>query len=189
MSDATRVAEATFVYRIDANDIVIFVDHNWLAFAQENDARFLIDPAGWHQSLWKFITGLETRYLYRMMIEKVRTTGKVMSIPFRCDSPGRRRFMEMHIVPLPEHQVEFRSHILRQERRASVRLLDGSRVRSSDLITMCSWCKRVKVPPESWEEVEEAVKDLDLFGASRLPQITHGMCPLCHDFYRTEWLN
>ncbi|MGC8838371.1 MAG: hypothetical protein ACP5UM_08140 [Anaerolineae bacterium] len=32
-------------------------------------------------------------------------------------------------------------------------------------------------------EVEEAVRALDLFASPQLPQLTHGMCPSCKDFY------
>jgi hypothetical protein len=37
-----------------------------------------------------------------------------------------------------------------------------------------------------WEEIETAVGTLDLMGADRLPELTHGVCPVCSEMVRGE---
>ncbi|MEJ7699195.1 MAG: Crp/Fnr family transcriptional regulator [Pyrinomonadaceae bacterium] len=59
-------------------------------------------------------------------------------------------------------------------------LLDTNALHSDDLIHICSWCKRVDVGQENWEEIEEAVKTLGVFEQEKLPQITHGICSDCY---------
>jgi len=34
---------------------------------------------------------------------------------------------------------------------------------------------------EKWLEIEDAISALDLFAESAMPQLSHGMCPECHD--------
>lgn len=172
----------TFTYRIDGEDRLVDVDENWLRFAQENGARHLARrEAVLGKPLWDFITGQETRHLYELMFAKVRAAQASLQIPFRCDSPGCRRFMEMRMSPEAYGQIRFTTWIVRSESRAPVSLLEASEDRSDEFVTICSWCKKVQVAPGVWEEVEEAVRALDLFASPRLPQLTHGMCPSCKE--------
>ena len=56
----------------------------------------------------------------------------------------------------------------------------GSTIRDPDrYLTICSWCKRVDVGDDKWAEVEDAVRDLELFNGTLLPTLTHGMCLDC----------
>jgi hypothetical protein len=45
---------------------------------------------------------------------------------------------------------------------------------------MCGWCKRVYADAK-WVEIEEAIERLDLFGISKPPDTTHGICPSCKE--------
>ncbi len=176
-------AGKTFTYRIDGQDRFVDVDEDWLHFALENGARHLARrEAVLGRPLWDFVTGKETRHLYDLMLSKVRM-GHTLQIPFRCDSPGCRRFMEMRMSPEAQGGVRFTTWIVRLEHRAPVGLLEASEDRSDEFVTICSWCKKVQTAPGVWEEVEEAVRTLDLFASPKLPQLTHGMCPACQAFY------
>jgi hypothetical protein len=86
--------------------------------------------------------------------------------------------MELKISSLSEECVEFKGRVLRQEFREQMKLLDMSVDRSGEFLQICSWCKRVNLPESSWVEAEEAIRALDLFGSYKLPQLTHGVCPL-----------
>ena len=177
----------TFTYLIDSQDRFVEVDENWLRFAQENGARHLARrEAVLGRPLWDFIVGQETRHIYELMLAKVRMLQVTLQVPFRCDSPGCRRFMEMQISPEAQGGVRFTTWIVRLEHRAPVGLLEASEDRSSEFITICSWCKKVQIAPGTWAEVEEAVRALDLFASPRLPQLTHGMCPSCKEFYMQQ---
>jgi hypothetical protein len=171
-----------FIYRINQSNAIFFVNDAWLDFAQENQAFELNSDAVLSKSLWSFVSGLETQHLYGVMLDKVRTGQAPIKVPFRCDGPECRRYMELKIFPLPYKGLEFRSRILKIEPRDSVKVLDMSVDRSSDFIRMCSWCKKVYTGELlGWVEVEKAMQILDLFSAVKLPHITHGMCPDCYE--------
>jgi hypothetical protein len=65
--------------------------------------------------------------------------------------------------------------------REPVRLLDADCDRNDEFVTICGWCKKVRLEDLSWVEVEEAVQQLRIFDALSLPRLSHGMCEPCHD--------
>lgn len=166
-----------FVYRVDAEDKITFVDANWTPFAIENGLSRLTSAEVSNRLLWDFLSDITTRHLYRVFMHRVRGTGSEISFPFRCDAPDRRRFMKMTMRPLPESGLEFCSQILREELRPKVNLLDPNFPRRKDFVQMCSWCKKIKAP--DWVEVEEGVARLDLFDAPQVPWVSHSICPDC----------
>lgn len=168
----------SFIYRIDAADRVDFVTADWLDFARDNEAQHLSAETVQGESLFSFIDDPETRHLYKAIIDKVRRTQDSVMVPFRCDSPCLRRFMVLHISPLPHGAIQFEGKLIREEPREHVPLLDAESARSGELIVSCSWCKRIEVDG-AWLEVEEAVRRLELFHEPLLPQITHGICGDC----------
>lgn len=170
-----------FIYRIDQNDTIFYVNDQWLLFARENDVDKLTFDAVINQSLWSFITNVEVQHLYGLFLARVRATRLPIKLPFRCDAPDCRRYMELSLYPLSKKGVEFRSRILKLETRDPVGLLDASLERSNQLIRMCSWCKKVYTDQCGWVEVEKATRVLKLFDAPKMPQITHGMCPVCFE--------
>lgn len=177
-----REAGRTYIYRIDISDNIIHINEDWLAFAFENGAPALTPGAVLNKPLWDFIAGREARHLYRMLTQRARLTGKEMTFPFRCDSPGCRRFMEMRVSAAinGSGSVDFRCRLLKLELRPYMLLLDPEAPRSPEFLTICSWCKQVRLEGDRWVEVEEAVTRLGLFGRAELPQLTHGMCPGCY---------
>ena len=167
----------------------MFVNDEWLSFAHENGASHLTLDAVLNKSLWQFITDFDVQHLYTLIFNKVLADQLSVKIPFRCDSPDCRRFMEMEISPLSGNRVQIRNRILREEFREPVDLLNPAVNRSKELVRMCSWCKKIDVSPSNWVEVEQAVKQLNLFEAPTSPQLTHGICPTCYENVRkTELL-
>lgn len=169
----------TFIHTVDSSGNIVAVNDAWLEFARENDAPELVREAVVGRPIWDFIEGRETRHISRLLLEKACTSGKSMTIPYRCDSPGIRRFLEMEIAPLKDGTVEFRSRFLKSESRDPVGLLDRRAERTNEFIAICSWCRRIRIDGQ-WTEVEEAVKRLDLFSSASLPQLTHGICQDCN---------
>jgi hypothetical protein len=41
-------------------------------------------------------------------------------------------------------------------------------------------CKRMRVSPGRWAEIEDGLADLRLFEADAMPQLTHGLCHSCY---------
>lgn len=175
-----------FVYRIDAEDRIAYVNEHWDEFARENDALYLLGSEVLDLPLWSFLGQPDVRYLYRTLVAQIRATGRSVTLPFRCDSPAVRRFMEMTMSRIEGAGIEFSCRILRLEPREPVALLDPSATRSDEFIRMCSWCKRIALTEESWAEVEEAIRRLDLFGYVLMPQITHSICAACDGRVKAE---
>jgi len=169
-----------FILKIDHSDRIIFVNEHWLNFARENDADGLIKSSILGQSLWKFICDDSTIHLYQTMLARARKEKLSFSIPFRCDSPDYRRFMEMKITPSGNEAISFESWIVKLEPREHVGLFEAGHERSDELIRVCSYCKKIFAAESGWHDVEEAITLLDLFSAEKLPQITHTICPSCY---------
>lgn len=169
-----------FVHRIDADDRICFVNEAWLAFAGENGWCVSAD-AVLGSRIMSHIEDAETRHVYTLLVDRVREAGRPVQFHYRCDSPGMRRFMEMRMVRPQPGQIEFRSRVLRLERRKPIRILDAALPRSQDrCLLLCSWCKAVHVQT-AWLALEEAVQRLDLLADAALPRLSHGICPACSD--------
>ena len=94
--------------------------------------------------------------------------------------------MEMKLALLPGAAIQFTAHILREEWREPIDLLDASRNRSGEFVTVCSWCKKIKIPGQGWGEIEAAIVALDLFGHQSMPRMTHTICDSCRAALRLE---
>ncbi len=177
-----------FVYRVDADNRIVFANENWYDFARENGVRVLRPDTVIGQPLGKFISHPETTHLFEILFAKLRSTPATVTLPYRCDSPDCRRFMELKLLPQPDRGIEFRSRILREEARDRMRLMEPEAGRTNGHLTMCGWCKKVALADGRWVEVEEAVRVLHLFDAPELPRISHGMCGECSTAFeqRTE---
>jgi hypothetical protein len=170
-------------YHVDDQDRLIFVDEAWHQFARDNNTLELTTDAILQKSLWEFITNQQVRHLYRLMLEKVRTTGEALDVYYRCDAPEWRRYLQMRMTPSQNGRVQFRNWLLRQEKRPPVPLLDMTLDRSEEFVIICSWCKQIKLAQDDWVEIEEAVELLGLFEVDVLPQLSHGLCPSCAEIH------
>lgn len=164
-------------YRIDAADRIVEASDSWDVFAVENKAPRLTRKEVAGRFLWDFIEGSDTRHLFRLMLSKARASLSTMRIPFRCDSPEARRFMEMEISPHPDGSIDFVCTTLKTEARTPVAFIDPDVDRSNEWRTICSWCKRIKMPGGEWVALEDGIRRLDLFGSKRPPRMSHGICP------------
>lgn len=171
---------SSVLYHVDANNVLTWVNPEWWAFAQRNDAPEMEPSKVLGKCLWDFIDDETTLRLYQLMTMKVQTEGATVRVPLRCDSPDRRRLIELVLSPLPEQGVCYSAITLREQPRSSVELLDRAGKRDLRFIRMCGWCKRIPMKGE-WLELEVAVERMGLMKQSTLPKITHGICPRCLD--------
>ncbi len=168
----------TFSYLVDRDCLIVSVDSNFKTFALENEAPELAQHSLIGKSLFAFLCDSNTEELYRQLIERVRSEGRPVKVPFRCDSPTERRYMELRISPGENGLLQFCSSMKRIEPRESVALLEPDSPRSDEVLLQCSWCKKVDVGGD-WLEVEAAVNRLELFNRSLLPELSHGICASC----------
>ena len=164
-------------YLVDAQDRIVFVVPHWEEFARANRAREeTAQPLG--RSLWDFITDSTMQTIYRDLLGRVRA-GVSITLPFRCDAPTLRRFMELQIEPETDGGVRFRSRLLRSEPREAVLLLDSSIPRDDRrVVQCCSWCKRVEVAG-TWEDLEVGVARTGFMEEGPMPLLNHGICSEC----------
>jgi hypothetical protein len=164
-------------YRIDSHDRLVEVNDEWKHFALANDAPELIDGV-LNRPLWEFISDPTTLNVYHHLLSRVRG-GRTINFPFRCDSPSIRRWMRMRMSASPDGEVVFESTVVDSQPFDAGKVWDRRATRGTDLLTSCSWCKRLKVE-DRWEEVEEAIGPLGMFMRDPVPLMTHGMCSQCY---------
>jgi hypothetical protein len=171
----------TVHYRIDREDRLVELNAGWLTFAADNGGQALQPSAVIGQPLWMFVADSTTRQLYEAMVLRLRQGGLPVRFRFRCDAPSRRRLLAMEMTADSVGGVRFCVSSVVEEPRSPVLLLEPDHAREAgSLLTMCGWCKDVRLPAGEWVESEEAIRALGLFGGAPLPRVTHGMCPPCY---------
>jgi hypothetical protein len=169
-------------YELDSEDRIRRFNQPWAEFARENGADHLVDAVV-GTSIWDWVAGMEVEHLYRLLFARVRSTKERTRLPFRCDSPDVRRFMELHISPRPDGGLRCDARLQRAEPRSHVPVLDVRRPRSGAFLRICSWCRRVRVDaPERWLEIEQAMSALRLL-EDPPPPITHTICDDCEALF------
>lgn len=176
-------AESTVIYKIDESDRIVYTNSFWDEFACDNDTPDLTAKKVLKRSLWDFIDDAETRHLHQAIINRVRTNQAARSFPFRCDGPTVRRYMTMEIHPAEDNAIIYHCKIDRIEQRAPILFDEQKEWRSKKQLRMCSWCKKVDVGEDDWQEIEDAIKTLQLFERKLLPEISHTMCDTCIKTY------
>ena len=82
------------------------------------------------------------------MLVEVRK-GRSIDFDLRCDSPDRRRFLEMRITPTSNEGVQFETVTKVVEERSSQEIFRHSNQHSDELVITCSWCKKIKTAENS----------------------------------------
>lgn len=174
-------SQPVYRYSVDENDVLLSVDHWWLAFAQENNATELTESSVVGRLLWDFIADDPTRILYREIHARVRSTGNPISLPFRCDSPTLQRFMRVTISTPRDRQLLYESSLIRAVPQRRLTVLDPAQQRSTEFLIMCSFCKRCFIEPETWLELENIALKLRLYDKQTVPGLIFTVCPTCED--------
>ncbi|QEG34809.1 hypothetical protein [Bythopirellula goksoeyrii] len=166
-------------YRVDRDDLLIWVDSHWLGFAKENGATELTQEYVIGRSLWNFVGGESVCALYQQVHSRVRSNNKPVVLPFRCDTPTLIRHMRMIIHPEEGGQILYESLLTKTESQPYLGILDMSRPRSNRILTLCSCCKRALLEPVGWLAAEDVSARLKLFDAERFPIMRETICPKC----------
>jgi len=174
-----REASREIIYQLDRDGRILSVNEAWDDFAQENGGEAVLADRVLGRPLGQYISDPVTRALYEHLVDRARRSGQDVRFRLRCDSPGRRRLLEVRIAPAPDDGVEFRTRVVDSSERDVPVLLDPAAPRGGDFIGMCSWCQRLEVDGR-WLEVEDVVRELRLFERPEVPQVSHGICPDCH---------
>lgn len=175
-------------YRIDGDDHLIEVGQDWSEFARDNGAPGLAASAP-DRTLWSYFDHDEVRELWQLLVDRVRSTGKQVRVPLRCDAAHTRRWFEMVVTPEVDAGVRFQCALVFEESRESVALLDARSQRNLDAepIPVCSWCGRGK-SGSTWLDVEDLVHVDRLLEQTSLPPISYGICDPCRRDMSAELL-
>jgi hypothetical protein len=87
--------------------------------------------------------------------------------------------MTLTIDPRPGGFLRLTTTLDREEPRAAIAILDSQAQRSDAFVKICGWCKRILLPSDAWAEIEEAMTVLHLLAETKMPRLTHGICPDC----------
>lgn len=167
------------IYKINNDDIITFVDQEWLEFAQKNEAPELTKDSILGTLIWRFISGDETKQLYQHLFERIRKNKTTAAIPFNCDSPTVKRSLDLSINALEDDSLVFTSTVISITPCDKNPLLDPSQERSSEIIKICSFCKNVYFEGAGWKNVERALLRLNLNYYNPLPKLKNTVCSDC----------
>lgn len=170
---------ATYRYRVDADDRLVWVDAWWLAFAAENGAAELTETAVLGRRLWDYVADDTTSALYHQIHDRVRQSGGPIVLSCRCDSPTLRRQMRLSLTRCEAGQIDYESVLLKAEPVAYLAALDPRADRSKEVLILCSCCKQVLVESTGWLALEEAAARLRLFDQPSGPRLRYAVCPAC----------
>lgn len=167
----------SLAYEVGSDDRIVSVEGAWDQFAIENGAPGLTRERVLGRPLLHYVSGDAARELVMILLRRARE-GAVISVPFRCDAPSRRRFLRLVVRSRADGRVRFDSRVEREEDRPPQPLFDTTLDRDGRFVVLCSWCKRVR-SDSGWVEVETAAESLDLFGGASRPRLSHGICEAC----------
>lgn len=168
-------------YRVDAADVLVWVDASWLAFAQENGAAELTEEKVLGRSLWEFVAGEDMRRLYMEIHSRVRMSDSPMVFPFRCDSPSLQRHLRAKITPGDAGHLTYENVVVWAAPQRRLSVLEREQPRSKSFLTLCSCCKRALLDPMGWLDLADVAIRLRLFETRRVPSLRHSICPACAD--------
>ncbi|WP_405236262.1 hypothetical protein [Lentisalinibacter orientalis] len=164
---------------------------NWNRFAETggvNSPR-AHDIRG--RNLFDFVGGDEVGGHYRTILRELRRPEfSEWVMHFRCDGPDCKRGIRLVIRSLREDETVtgylFQSVVLEESLRPNLDLLDFEAMRrglehdrTRPLVTMCSYCQRVKDEVHTGGEWVSAERYYSLGGDSRV-RLSHGVCPPCY---------
>ena len=174
-----------YQYRVDRDDKIAWVNSWWLAFARENSATELTESSVVGHCLWDFIADEETCQLYQRIHSRVRGHDETVVLPFRCDSPTVRRYMQLIITgKVTDEDLLYEGGIIQVEPRRYLPVLDPRQPRTESFLWMCSCCKRVLLEPHGWLEVEDISERLQLRKREKLPRWRQSLCQECRELVK-----
>jgi hypothetical protein len=167
------------VVHLDVADAIVFASEEWLQLARGNDTQAHAPGSVVGRPFFDFAPEARLFPLYELVFRRVRRTGQPIRIPFTSESSSERRHMEIEVLPLEGGGLECRYHTVLVEQLVPGASSDSA-PGSQPLLTLCSWCKKVKLPEGPWVEVEAAAQRLEFF-LGEAPQLTHGICLPCKE--------
>jgi hypothetical protein len=136
------------------------------------------DPTG--KRLEDIVCNLEVRAILRCVLNHVRIHSHGVLLPYRYDEPGFRRHCEMAIAYRAGGELELSARCRRTRARNGPPSSWKEAHRRAGLVRICSVCDRCELRRDAWRELPEAMTALRLLERSKMPRISHALCPHCY---------
>ena len=190
----------SLTFETDRNGIIRSIgENNWNLFAKENGAPELRADTVVGRSLFDFIEGTRLRNHIRSVMEQIaQDPNWVWVLPFRCDTPDRKRVIRQSVKPVYwENQCTgflFQSVDQYSQQRPPLGIYDFQKLRNLGtmdchlpIIAMCSWCQ--KVQRDAGEDDWISAEDYYVSGGRSEVRISHGICNQCLNNMEKPFLN
>ena len=172
----------SILLRVNGDDDIIFINDEWSGTIPLNNSCTILNDKVLYKNLWEFFVDINVEYIYRKMMSRVRH-GHEVRFNFRCDYADSIQLFEMSISSQERGEVLFEVCVIEKDFHPSQDNFKDSATSAEEMLIVCSWCNRINVEKDRWQETEIAVNTLKLFEFPNLPQISHGMCSDCHEKY------
>lgn len=168
-----------YFYELDADDLIVAASDSWDTFAHENEGEHLVFEKIRGTVIWDHITDPETSELYRRIFASARA-GRPVQFFLRCDSPTVRRMLSVHAAMSgDESKLRVSTMLFRADQREFHDI--RGKLDTEKLISLpaCSWCEKVMVAEQDWQEIEAAAAWLGKGMRSGKCRLSYTVCPSC----------
>lgn len=170
------------IFQIDAFDAIIYTSDAWDSFCLANDGPAAASASVVGRSMWDFIADSSTRALYRALTDQVRSENITVKFPYRCDSPGLRRYMTMEVRPGRSDVVAFINRIIREEPVSPAlrfRAVDPDLgLPAGPTVIRCSLCTRL-ASDRQWFEPADLLSRRGVMSGDEPVRVAYGVCETC----------
>ena len=129
----------SYAYRIDSSDTIVWCSESWDDFAVANEAPEACGEAILGHSVWQYFEGFETRHLYRMCFNRVRSGLGDIVLPFRCDGPTTIREMKLRISLCRNKLLQNTGTVIRETPHRLPQFLFQETTRPERIMSICGW--------------------------------------------------
>lgn len=173
-------------YRLDAADRIVEIGGCWNDFALANAGESVLAECVLGSNVYDHVSGDASRMFLHTLLTATRSLARDTTRPYRCDSPGIKRFMEMSLLPLAEHGVMVAHRMIKVETLPGHYEFIASKKlpHLPNRIVRCSICNRIKHAGE-WLETDRAGA-LGLLSCSGPTPVIYGVCDACMASVRVD---
>lgn len=138
--------------------------------------------------IWDAISDDTLCSLQQLLVERLFTTGRAISLPMRCDAPDHAIWLTFKAGVSLENEstLKITTMLDQASERPWLRLLGPEGAREGAMLRSCAWCARLDLPAVGWMDIDEALLAHPELNAAPLPPVTHGVCETCEARMRRE---
>ncbi len=170
-------------YRLDASNRIVEVNSQFWGFAEDCGAS-LAERQILGANVFDFIADKETVKVYDILYRYVRSSHQPVRFPYRCDSPGLQRTIEMSISSLPKQGLCVVNRTMNETKRDEVVPMSfthsGLLGENTKLfVYFCSFCNLATLPGGEWEELPKLLNRVFRQIADQQPIMLCQPCQPC----------